>query len=213
MTLQRLIPAALRPQRRGTSGRGGFTLIELLVVIAVILILAALVMPLLSRSIAHARGVKCVSNLKQIGAALMNYLKDNGMRFQKSWSAMSADPSEREDWTTVTLPYGPDPGIFRCPARQPYPYTLYGNPTRGISFPLNYGISYGIQDEIWSRIEDPSKIGVVADAGHDRFYSNEGTWGLPQIRKCREHRNRAGLLFADWHAELVKDVTTDMFMP
>ena len=146
-------------------------------------------------------------------AALMNYLKDNGMRFQRSWSAMTADPSEREDWTTVTLPYGPDPDIFQCPARQPFPYTLYGNPARGITFPLNYGISVGIQDEIWTKIEDPSKIGAVADAGHDRFYTNEQTWGMPQIRKCRKHRGRAGLLFADWHAELVKDVSVDMFMP
>ena len=203
--------SAWQPRRRG---RGAFTLIELLVVIAIILILAALVMPLIGISIAHARGVKCVSNLKQIGAALMNYVKDNGMRFQWSWSAMGAiDPSERKDWTTVTLPYGPDPDIFLCPARPPFPYTLYGNPTRGITFPLNYGISAGVQDEIWTLIEHTSRIGVVADADHDRFYSDEGTWGMPQIRKCRKHRSRAGLLFADWHAELVKDVSADMFMP
>ena len=205
--------------------RRGFTLIELLVVIAIILILAALIAPLVDRAIRLARGTKCTSNLKQIGAALMSYLKDNEMRFQMSWSTMAAPISQREDWTTVTLPYGPDPGIFLCPSRQPYSYTLAddaGRQQRGISFPLNYGISYGLQKAKYSRITDASRTGAVADAGHDRFFTDEGKWGMPQIRGSTElgvpdqrvHGGQtAGLLFADWHVEMVKDVSVDQFLP
>jgi len=57
--------------------RGGFTLVELLVVIALIGILAALLLPTLSRSKQFAQRIKCVSNLRQLGFAAQTYWSDN----------------------------------------------------------------------------------------------------------------------------------------
>lgn len=69
--------AQIRRKSDCPPGSAGFTLIELLVVIAIISILAAILFPVFAQARDKARQTACLSNMKQIGTACLQYAQDN----------------------------------------------------------------------------------------------------------------------------------------
>ena len=95
----------------------GFTLIELLVVIAIIAILAAILFPVFAQAREKARQSSCLSNMKQLGTALMLYVDDNHERFPYCTAG------DYDGWAIKVMKYtGHNDGswtknnIFECPA-------------------------------------------------------------------------------------------------
>jgi prepilin-type N-terminal cleavage/methylation domain-containing protein/prepilin-type processing-associated H-X9-DG protein len=78
--------------------RGGFTLVELLVVIVIIAVLMGLALPVIGRVRETARSAQCVSNLKQLYQASMNYASDNGGSLPHS-SSREIQDSETLKWS------------------------------------------------------------------------------------------------------------------
>jgi prepilin-type N-terminal cleavage/methylation domain-containing protein/prepilin-type processing-associated H-X9-DG protein len=112
----------LRQLRR--AHQAAFTLIELLVVIAIIAILAAILFPVFASAREKARAISCVSNMKQLGLAELQYTQDNneGSPIQEYPSTVNphyfGNPGvtyQMFGWADAIFPYVKSAQVYLCP--------------------------------------------------------------------------------------------------
>ena len=119
------------PTRPRLSGRSpqGFTLIELLVVIAIIAILAAILFPVFQSVRENARRTACLSNEKQIGLGVMQYIQDADERYPLC--SYQAPRQALMCWPDLIQPYVKNWRIFRCPDAADDPFGMWSGHALG----------------------------------------------------------------------------------
>src|SRR5688500_17405719 len=98
----------------------------MLVVIAIIAVLAAILLPVLSRSKDGARNVQCLNNVRQVGYALMLYVGDHEDAYPAGIKIQQATPSAMTDssaWVMLLMPYlagsvEAPPRVYVCPSEK-----------------------------------------------------------------------------------------------
>jgi prepilin-type N-terminal cleavage/methylation domain-containing protein/prepilin-type processing-associated H-X9-DG protein len=156
-----------------------FTLIELLVVIAIIAILAAILFPVFAQAREKARQASCLSNLKQIGLGIMQYIQDYDELYpltRNNTATVSTGGGTWSLWKINTYPYVKNTGIYTCPSgvrTTQGTYILPGG--QRLTFAENY--SYGCNEYICvnggatppmpvsqAQLGQVAVIGLLADA-------------------------------------------------
>ncbi len=110
--------------RRTFPARTAFTLIELLVVITIVGILVAIALPILNRVQQKGYETKTLSNMRQMGVALLSYANDNSSQIPGRVASTDGTPANK--WPLVLQPYIQD-------------LTIYGSPIPDVK-----GVSYKI---------------------------------------------------------------------
>ena len=200
--------------------RRGFTLIELLVVIAIIAILAAILFPVFARAREKARQNACLSNMKQIGLACLQYAQD----FDEKMVFGSGYQGDSQNWQVKVAPYIKNTQIFGCPSRGDAPFT-YGGPGQFGTFTLYYG--YGLMwrnGSALATITSPAQTALTNDGVHPAVDGYRGC--APKI--CRGynpcmtrmpteddfyHNGGDNVVFWDGHAKWLKCTALSVIWP
>jgi len=139
-------------------------LIELLVVVAIIAILAALLLPALSRAKAKAKRLACLHNMRQVGFALYMYDSDHGEipNPTRPWETFDFNNVNAPNnplkaiWPYVGLqsPFSEPPRVYICPGANPSPKPGYA-PTAFSS--TTFMASQVVLDKGMSKMRRPAR--------------------------------------------------------
>jgi prepilin-type N-terminal cleavage/methylation domain-containing protein/prepilin-type processing-associated H-X9-DG protein len=198
--------------------RQGFTLIELLVVIAIIAILAAILFPVFAKAREKARQTSCLSNVKQLGLAWMQYVQDYDETVPGTYTMTG--PSTLQTWFEFLRPYTKSTQVFRCPSDSD-PYTRWGY-DNGVQ--IQHETSYGYNARMavnhytptsLAQFQYPAQTPIMVECQRQKgtTYGGTNAWEFyADSFHCSRfialrHNEGANFAFADGHAKWVRCLT------
>ena len=173
-------------QRNTRARSAGFTLIELLVVIAIIAILAAILFPVFARAREKARQTTCLSNERQLGLAMLQYVQDydetfpQGLVNQKPPSTNGGgETGAGTGWAGIISPYIKNVGVLTCPSDLTKLTANSGAPAAG-TVVCSFGFNEYLPGRNLGYMVAPTTTVLMAEVLNDTAIlssPNEGAWG------------------------------------
>ncbi len=164
--------------RKAAAAYQAFTIIELLTVVAIITILASISAPAIQAMIERGRSARCAGNLRQIGAALQQYVAENDYRFP----LIETDPPSLENGGKSALetfgPYGVTKSVLTCPSD-----------VAGANKAANFGSSY-----LFNPVAEGQPVVDVKIYGRRGIFSVSKVAGLRMCDDCEPVHASAGRL-------------------
>ena len=209
--------------------RKGFTLIELLVVIAIIAILASILFPVFAKAREKARQSSCLSNMKQLGLAVLSYSSDYDEMLPTEDYPYGGDGNTQGvdgSWRGAIYPYCKNAQVFQCPSHKPGAgtYGYFDGRYNDCGMIASYAINDCHQDagsptppenqSLGSAVDPASVIFIVEGTGLDDDQTdNTNTRGWVPDRtgypSYYRHNDGANYSFLDGHAKWLKPNAID----
>ncbi len=210
-----LLKCQPKPWRR--QAKQAFTLVELLVVIAIIALLAALLLPALKGARNTSKRAVCVSNLRQIGLAQLNYSNDYSDAFTQNRADYAVGVAF---WCQFLLPYlgkqmvyyptTPEVPVFWCPMAEK---SITEDPLNGYQTAFIARLSYaqnlslggwvagGAANHKRTEVQKPSNMVLLADGRAVSMASWSVDVPGDSFGGAYRHDHLINLLFVDGHVE------------
>jgi prepilin-type N-terminal cleavage/methylation domain-containing protein/prepilin-type processing-associated H-X9-DG protein len=185
------------------SSKQGFTLIELLVVIAIIAILAAILFPVFAHAREKARQTVCLSNERQIGMSVLQYVQDYDEHYPASidgqyvyWENMVQPYIKNGEIVAATGENYGRGGVWDCPS---WPDDFGEGQKYGANMALfvsNYGLNGASAHPTWtmSILDDPSDKIMIAEKGRNGCLNSNPCWGYETFQVIEQEWTDTGVM-------------------
>ncbi len=189
----------------------GFTLVEVLVVIAIIIVLAAMLLPVYEMATKRAEATSCLSNMRNIGIAARIYADDNDDGIVPARVSGAPAGYFGIGWALLLQPYMRNELILIC-ISDPNPTVAIGTYGVKCSYGINYEVAmvggYNNSSLYLANISDPTQVILFfgIDSSLHRLGISYTDSGLSAV--APRHRNGTNYAFVDSHARWLRPEQT-----